>query len=335
MPRLLIPNVPGYTQIRSFYSREFNLKLTYVDPSIELELKHDDILYCHKPNVWRKALERSKEIAVSLLVADNEYYDSQIYREVQSLNCIKRVFLEYFPFHESRISINEIIKMIRQAPDVLIEKNGLGTFWKSYNKFRELRKIDFSIPLIPFPIGYTDRFVDELKNRQFEISTNSSVLNLQGIPSLSKRPMKVSYIGQRGSWTRRKILNKFKFDESAMIKTYSSFGGFPTNDGKTEYVDSLLDSRFVICPPGNRSNESFRYYESILLGAIPIATNRTLQDWFHFNSWTATNEFNSLDHNEIYRTLEQYSIQSLSSLQTKLKEDLKEQIAHLNSLLNK
>jgi hypothetical protein len=57
------------------------------------------------------------------------------------------------------------------------------------------------------------------------------------------------------------------------------------NSALTEYSDLLSRCKFVLCPPGNFSNESFRYYEAIVLGSIPIVSSATIQDFTNFDYW--------------------------------------------------
>jgi len=67
------------------------------------------------------------------------------------------------------------------------------------------------------------------------------------------------------------------------------------------YHQALFDSVFVPCPMGNVNLESFRVYESLECGAIPILENRTTLDYFQrmlgdhplptFRSWNAAAQY--------------------------------------------
>ena len=41
-------------------------------------------------------------------------------------------------------------------------------------------------------------------------------------------------------------------------------------DVGASYVDSLVSAQFALCPPGFANNESFRFYEALACGALPI-----------------------------------------------------------------
>jgi hypothetical protein len=50
--------------------------------------------------------------------------------------------------------------------------------------------------------------------------------------------------------------------------------------GRQEYAAMLSDSVFALCPVGNRSPDTFRFYEALETGAIPIA-----EDWGGAPAW--------------------------------------------------
>ena len=61
--------------------------------------------------------------------------------------------------------------------------------------------------------------------------------------------------------------------------------GGQRNSVLREYSEFLSKCEFVICPPGNFSNECRRYYEAFVLGSIPIVTSATIQDFTNFDYW--------------------------------------------------
>jgi hypothetical protein len=73
---------------------------------------------------------------------------------------------------------------------------------------------------------------------------------------------------------RKNMLNTF--ERLKPNKTHSC-SGFCANDAlSTEgYAQMLNDSKFALCPPGQDSMDSFRLYEALEAGCIPVATART------------------------------------------------------------
>lgn len=82
-----------------------------------------------------------------------------------------------------------------------------------------------------------------------------------------------------------------------MIKCFNSVGeskthfcsGFNALDGlKIEKYREMLDSSvFALCPPGQDSMDSFRLYEALEAGCIPVALNRTERIPIHPSYWHA------------------------------------------------
>ncbi len=58
---------------------------------------------------------------------------------------------------------------------------------------------------------------------------------------------------------------------------YRETRSFNSDDGQSveDYASSLRDSHFAIVPPGQDSMDSFRMYEALEAGAIPVALKRT------------------------------------------------------------
>jgi hypothetical protein len=95
------------------------------------------------------------------------------------------------------------------------------------------------------------------------------------VKPLSERKYDFSFVGQmpdtgtRDCFKRHldqlvdKSGDKFKY----FIKYTDGFGqGLPTE----EYTDVLSESRVSLCPKGAHSYETFRFFESIMMGAIPL-----------------------------------------------------------------
>lgn len=100
-------------------------------------------------------------------------------------------------------------------------------------------------------------------------------INPDIIKPLSERKYDFSFVGQiphtgtRDCFKRHldtiveKSDGKFKF----FVK-YTD--GFSQGLSTEEYTEILSESRVSLCPQGAHSNETFRFFESILMGAIPL-----------------------------------------------------------------
>ena len=64
---------------------------------------------------------------------------------------------------------------------------------------------------------------------------------------------------------------------ACVIEQGDSFSNPTTGLNTIQYQDLLSNSIFALCPPGNVHLDSFRIYEALEAGAIPIALGRTAQ----------------------------------------------------------
>ena len=166
----------------------------------------------------------------------------------------------------------------------------------------------------PMPIGTFIDF-DEFKS-----------VEIKPIP---ERKYDFSFIGQiphtgtRDCFKRnidellRKTGNKFKY-----VVEFTN--GFNNGLSHSEYVDLLNDSKIVLCPPGAYSLETFRFFESIKLGAIPMV-ERLPRLWYYENApffkckWheldfylsTSLNFLNSIESRQIFEKLAMYNMSLL------------------------
>lgn len=95
-----------------------------------------------------------------------------------------------------------------------------------------------------------------------------------------------SYVGQVQNEFREECVKVLKTLDGGKLQTVEFFGGI----GKgaidyQEYLDIICKSKYVICPPGSFSVESFRLYEALECGSIPITQMRSPKHPKDFNWW--------------------------------------------------
>lgn len=81
-----------------------------------------------------------------------------------------------------------------------------------------------------------------------------------------------SFVGQCQNPFRQQCVEVLKSLDGGFIQVPEFFGGLG-KDGMEyqEYLDIMCQSKYVICPSGSMSVDSFRLYEAMECGAIPIA----------------------------------------------------------------
>ena len=283
MIQMLIPDLPEYSEEYEFLLRELNLSGKKVNHEEQNPLPINSLIYCNNLNHWEKRLSLSEKSSISVIIATNEYYKKDKWMAVNRFESIKCAFIQYLP-NNQRTRFGSTIKFIFQNMNLLRAKAFWQTIKSASRTYSDMRSLKFRIPVFNFPLGYTDRFANELKNLGL-LPKNSNSLFSEKIFENNVRNTDVCFVGQKGRWYRRLMVEYFEKNAAARTNKYGSFGGFTDSPETTNYAESILDSRFVICPPGNVSSQSFRYYESIALGAIPIVTEASIQDWNTHNYW--------------------------------------------------
>lgn len=133
-----------------------------------------------------------------------------------------------------------------------------------YNLFFGLSKI-FKLFLLRFlrtevnyfPLGYTDNFIEYIERERLTLS-----LNKFNTISWS------DFRGLKGNFDRNLALNSIQ-NRSISVYVNSAWGGSVSNL-TSNYVESLQRGILSFCPPGFLNTDTFRYYESLYLGNLPV-----------------------------------------------------------------
>lgn len=139
------------------------------------------------------------------------------------------------------------------------------------------------------PLGYTNKFARSFC-KKFEIQDGSrSFIEsrlLSNLSEISKKSLQFVFRGQRGTYQRQSFIRSCQdvdlgFPKS--IEVQDKFGGGDIQGeiplkGEDPYVRELCLSAFALCPPGNYSLETFRYWEALLCRCLPIVTDLAFSD---------------------------------------------------------
>lgn len=101
-----------------------------------------------------------------------------------------------------------------------------------------------------------------------------------------------SFIGQMQNPFRDKCINILKGLKegggplsNGFLHRAPMFGGQVDGIEYQEYLDITAQSKYVICPAGSMCVDSFRFYEALECGAIPITDRRAPRDPYEFDYW--------------------------------------------------
>ncbi|CAN2171044.1 hypothetical protein MCEORE3_00051 [Candidatus Nanopelagicaceae bacterium] len=329
--QVLMPNLPEYFEENEFLLRELDIKGKKINHDENAPLPRNSVLYCNNLEHWQKRLMLSEASTITVIIATNEYYKSEKWLEVNRITSIKCAFIQYLPSNR-RTKFGSIIKFITHNPKYLSKKVFWQTSRDASRTYLEMRRMKFCIPVFGFPLGYSDRFVIELKNLGLMPGETISLYEKE-IYDKNLVRHSVSFIGQKGRWYRRLMVEYFERIAGASTSMYGSFGGFTHLPQTTDYVSSILSSKFVVCPPGNVSSQSFRYYEAIALGAVPIVTEVSLQDWNTHEYWPRDTSWKYSNFMDVWLSLKDLDGQDLDSLITELRFNISDQFSKTRALL--
>lgn len=93
-----------------------------------------------------------------------------------------------------------------------------------------------------------------------------------------------SFVGQTQNPFRQNCVEALRKYPNHFIKIADGFGGVNGLEYQ-DYVNILCQSKVVLCPSGSMCTDSFRIYEALECGALPIVEPRSPRDEKHFNYW--------------------------------------------------
>jgi hypothetical protein len=299
MTRLLICNKDLVET--EYLKREYGLFPHIVDPN-KLKLK-DEVVFiaCTDPSNWKQILLISRSSSIVFFLLGNETYDKSKYEFLNQFKSIRHVFIYNPPRDSSKFGFLAMAGWIRRSPCDLFSKHLFFACKFALEMRRKAESAEIMYPWSNLPLGYTNHFVIQLPNEI--VNSDSSLVDDWPIIDLGKSQVRddhVRFMGQIGTWYRRELVRYFsRFPNFDYVES-SGWG----KSLKKGYMEMLHTSTFILCPPGIFTNETFRYFESIICGALPIAPVNSLHDLHSSNYWSQILPFYVRhSHIEIYRYL--------------------------------
>jgi hypothetical protein len=163
----------------------------------------------------------------------------------------------------------------------------------SYSLKNKFKKIDMRYPFSFLPQGYSNSFANKI-TKLVKLNESDSLISQTStskIHDLKNVMHNFSFIGQQGIRRREVFLRAAeKFDN---VKIYPPEAGFGGNNGGDDYtyVNHLLNSRYILVPPGNFNNSNHRYTESLICHSLPVILANNSIDPSQNDNWTNTLSF--------------------------------------------
>jgi hypothetical protein len=210
-------------------------------------------------------------------------YDERYSRAAYDLASMPSVFRAFRTFSLNRLSPVEYIarniialtdlRFAAAAPKQVAAAIKSGVRIRS-SAGRYLRRNGGRHRLVP--IGYTTAFASAFEQMVGSVGPDDSLFDVVLGTKAEQvherdRQIEVSFRGARGQFQRRAGVHLAAKRPGANCSSPTrSWSGLGDGLDTTSYVELLMDSRFSLCPPGYSCNESYRTYESLLCGALPV-----------------------------------------------------------------
>jgi len=286
---------------------------------------------CTNPKLWNAILS-NKSFHVVFILLGNETYDIPTFQYFNAFDNVKFLFVYNAPRSNSLILLSSHFLFLIENPKYFFTRAHWRLWKNAFDFALKTRRCKIQKPFMRIPLGYTNRFVRELQQLKIiDASSKKSIISQALSPSSKSIDFEISFFGQLGNWFRRSLVNQFSVVHDMFVFTYKDWGHAPNSDKLLDtpsYAGILFKSRFVLCPPGNITNETFRYMESLILGCIPVTPDATIQD-HHFGNYFSRDLprfWRYSTHNMLFRYLRKRTLKQLDAIHfseiSKIQSDL-------------
>jgi len=264
-----------------FFARELNLR--FVNKQIALE-SGVTLVACTEPQEWDIFFKAQKPETVVFFLLGNETYDVGKYLYFNNIPAIKHVYI-YNPPRKNRLfALGPIMGFLYDCPKAALTKIFYRTLKNSFDFAKRSRNIKLNYPWTEIPLGYTNRFIQELTASNLIHPKEKSAFKVER-QDIDLAKKYIGFIGQSGSWVRKNVLSAVEKSNKLAFNLDSQWGGSIYRE-LGDYARDIIDSKVNLVPPGNLTNQTFRYLECLILWRLPVTPPITIQD-HHFNRyWT-------------------------------------------------
>jgi hypothetical protein len=275
---------------QEFFERELNSSVVYNTRLQDLAASRKLIIASTNPRHWLTFLETKPKNSVVFLLLGNETYEPHIFNSLNGIKSISHVFVYNAP---TRISNFTLIKtLMGHVVDLGWQKfshpdSVYRDFRNSIYLSKKFRATNINYNWSFLPQGYSNNFAYKLSNRLKLESIESLIsLNLQKhFEPITSRSRFASFSGQSTNRRRELFVNAAKKYLDEPPDRTEGFRG-TSHAGDFTYIDQLLQSKFILVPPGYYNNSNHRYTESLICGAVPLILAKNSLDPSENDNWT-------------------------------------------------
>jgi hypothetical protein len=285
---------------QEFWRREYKSEIIEKDglyQDVLAKLIHDGVCPVFQIDNDPIELEYLSSLPPNSLIVwchSDERYDIGFNRNISQITSIRAVLRPYrlfdFKFTDLLNSILKTVLNIKYAKNfvfslrvILWQVRGFSMAFRQYRISRLFKKSHKNY--INMLIGYTNVFAISLlvSEDKYNFSQNESLFEIVARTPNTFGEKELTFSGQVGQVVRETAIRAATTIPGSFIIRRNSYGASnvlveDVRKKGLEYIHALNDSKFVLCPPGNISGESFRIFETVLLRRIPIVMDHVTSD---------------------------------------------------------
>ncbi len=287
---------PLLTEV-NYFKREFGIKIVNVDSSTNFMdmLNHSNsstvLIASTNPDYWIEILNMIQKYSIIFFLLGNETYEPGPFNSLNKINSLVHAFVYNPPNKILNTSIlGGVLGNIYDGG--LRKTEAPGSVYRdgriSYSLKRKFKNIRMGYSFSNLPQGYTNSFANKI-TKLVKLKETDSLISpdsIRKICALKSTTHKFSFIGQSGNRRRETFLRIAKeFENVKLYPLENSFGGNNTDSDYT-YVNHLLNSKYILVPPGNFNNFNHRYTESLICHSLPVILANNSIDPSLNDNWT-------------------------------------------------
>jgi len=281
----------------NYFKREFGIKIVSVGSASDFIDKLDNVnsstllIASTNPEFWVEILNKCEKYNVIFFLLGNENFEPAVFNALNKINSLLHVFVFNPPNQISNIAV--MGGVIGNLFDGGLRKTkAVGSVYRdgriSYSLKNKFKKINMEYSFSSLPLGYSNSFANKITKLAKLTDTDSLIEreSIMKINALKKIIYKFSFVGQTGNRRRETYLRAAQeFDNVKIYPPEKEFGGNNVGDDYT-YINSLLNSKYILVPPGNLSNLNHRYTESLICHSLPVILANNSLDSSRNDHWT-------------------------------------------------
>jgi len=282
-----------------YWKREFGAEVIIKDSSFRtnvLDVIHSGIkpvLQIDNDLNEFQFLSELPEKSIIVWLHSDEALDTTFNKKIIKLDSVSLILR---PYHLNNPEIKNLksswlyfLRNIKHIKSIVEFSKMFIWFWRGLGMFfREKKIIEMLVkeqkPFHNFPLGYTDVFCRSfLKITGSETFISNKSLLIKEFDPKVIPVNRLSFIGQIGQIVRTVAIRSAKKAPESKVITRTEYGaGNYENEvvqkNGIEYVQMVLNSKFILCPPGNISGNSFRIHETVVSKRVPVVISSPLSD---------------------------------------------------------